>query len=160
MGSAARRLLHLGAGNGSCPFCGAQDSGIIHEAWVCAGLIKHQNAADEYRNALRPGVVSHHLLLGVPEQLSISHDDQLFHSSGTCINAVDTPELVSKATLSWEAQDMLLQWWCENPDFTATSLAYRIKYESQGVERRTCDHVSDAPQVRIATYTDGSVRHP
>ena len=47
-------------------------------------------------------------LLGVPEQLSIAYDDQLFHSSGTCINAVDTPELVTKATLSQEAQDMLL----------------------------------------------------
>ena len=64
MGSAARRLLHQGAGNGSRPFCGAQDSGIIHEAWACPGLTKHQNAADEYLIALRPGVVSHHLLLG------------------------------------------------------------------------------------------------
>ena len=125
MGSAARRLLHQGAGNGSCPFCGAQESGIIHEAWACPGLTKHQNAADDYLNALRPGIVSHHLLLGVPEQPSISYDDQ--------INAVDTPDLVTKATLSQEAQTMLLQWWCEDPDYTATTLAYRIKCESQGV---------------------------
>ena len=55
---------------------------------------------------------------------------------------------------------MLLQWWCEDPDYTATTLAYRIKCESQGVESRTCDAVSDAPQLPITTFTDGSVRHP
>ena len=132
MGSAARRLLHQGAGNGSCPSCGAQDSRIIHEAWVCTGLTKHQNAADVFLNALRPGVVSPHLLLGVPEQLSIAFDDQLFLSLGTSVNAADTPELVSKATLSREAQDTLVQLWGEDPDFTATTLADRIKCENQG----------------------------
>ena len=55
---------------------------------------------------------------------------------------------------------MLVQWWGEDPDFTATSLAYRIKCESQGVETKTCNHVDAAPQARITTYTDGSVRHP
>ena len=109
MGSAARRLLHQGAGNGSCPFCGALESGIIHEAWVCKALRDAQDAADPYLGALRPGVVHSHLLLGVPEQLSITYDDQLFRSHGTLINAADTPELVSKATLSRAAQDMLAQ---------------------------------------------------
>ena len=160
MGSAARRLMHQGSGNGACPFCGALESGIIHEAWVCTGLTKHQDAADAFLNALRPGVVSLHLLLGVPEQLSIAYDDQLFQSLGTSINAADTPELVSKATLSREAQDMLVQWWGEDPDFTATTLAYRVKCEKQGVEIKTCDHVDAAAQARITTYTDGSVRHP
>ena len=84
-------------------------SGIIHEAWVCAGLKEHQDAADGVLSALRPGVVSPHLLLGVPEQLSIAYDDQLFQSLGTSINAADTPELVSTATLSREARDMLVQ---------------------------------------------------
>ena len=73
----------------------------------------------------------------MPEQLSITYDDQLCISIGTLINAADTTELVSKATLSRDAQDLLVQWMGEDDNFTASTLAYRIKCEDQGCEKMT-----------------------
>ena len=59
---------------------------------------------------LRPGVVKTHLLLGIPAQLTIAYDDQLFESMGDTINAATAPELVSKATLSDDEHALLRQW--------------------------------------------------
>ncbi len=46
MGSAARRLQHQGVGTGTCPFCGAADSRVVHEAWTCKAFKEQQEAED------------------------------------------------------------------------------------------------------------------
>ena len=63
-----------------------------------------------------PWVVQNHLLLGIPAQMAITYDDQLFESMEATITAATAPELVSKATLSDDAQFLLRQWMDEDKE--------------------------------------------
>ncbi len=90
--------------------------------------------------------MAQHLLLSVPAQLAAQYDDQLFTSSGTTITATDAPELVSKATLSQDAQVLLRQWLAEGP-FTATTLAYKLKCEDSGCASFSCQAIDDCPGI-------------
>ena len=108
---------------------------------------------------LKPGVVQDHLLLGIPAQLHAAYDDQLFDSDSS-LTAVTAPELVSKATLSDNAQ-VLLRHWLENADeFSAMTLAFKLKCEGRGCEQLVCKLVEEPPDCHISTYTDGSVKYP
>ena len=55
---------------------------------------------------------------------------------------------------------MLVQWMREDANFTASTLAHRMKCEDQGCEKMTCSYVDAAPEPQISTYTGGSVKHP
>ena len=127
MSSAGKRLKYFGEGSGTCPFCGDNSSGIVHESWSCPAFKEEQDEEDAYLSCHGPHNVPKHILLGLPEQLEACYSDQLLRFlPGQRPPAGSCPELCCEATLNNEAQAYLAQL-CGLQNQTATSIAYMFK---------------------------------
>ena len=70
----AKQLKYYREGDGCCPWCGAQATGIIHELWSCKALAKTQQLADPDLDRIGERNTPTHILLGIPSQLIPDYD--------------------------------------------------------------------------------------
>ena len=75
--SAKLRLEHFEEGDGTCPHCGADDAGDIHEVWKCKAFLAEQTAQDPALQELNIDNTPVHILLGLPSKLDASLDEFL-----------------------------------------------------------------------------------
>jgi hypothetical protein len=76
--SAKLRQEHFEDGDGRCPHCGANDSGVLHEVWQCSAFRQEQTAKDVALDELGISNTPAHILLGMPSKLDASIDEFFF----------------------------------------------------------------------------------
>ena len=161
MTSAAKKLAHFGEGNGRCPFCDAANSGILHESWECTAFKEVQQQEDTFLDALTTSNTPHHVLLGIPEQLSLDYTDRVLPSMpGRAIDLIANPDLACNTTIGNEAIQKLCEWASQDSNITATTLAYRLKSHALPPLSLHTSHIEGLPPKEPNTFTDGSVKHP
>ena len=64
----AKQLKFYKEGDGRCPWCGEDATGLVHEIWACRALRDTQRAADVDLDHLGEHNTPMHILLGVPSQ--------------------------------------------------------------------------------------------
>ena len=161
MTSAAKRLAYFGEGDGRCPFCSAANSGILHEAWECNAFKEVQQEQDLFLDALTTANTPHHVLLGIPEQLSLDYSDRILPSSpGRAVDLISQPELACSSTMGNDAINKLAEWASQSSSTTATTLAYRLMSHALPPLRLHANPVQGHPPAEPNTFTDGSVKHP
>ena len=160
MQSATNRWNFFGAGSGKCPFCGSDQSGIIHEAWTCPELKKVQCEEDDFLQVLTEDNTPTHTLLGIPANTHMSYDNLVLDvPDGKHGQQQLVAELCFNGRLSAEAAELMRKWQasCKNQ---GNLFAHHFLTTSLGPPTLAMTPIPDKPPAQPNAFSDGSVINP
>ena len=153
----AKQLKFYREGDGCCPWCGANATGIVHEAWSCKALTAIKQQADPYLDGIGEHNTPVHILLGIPSQLIAEYDADFYE----VLNGNRIPEGAHKLlkfndTLGGDGHALLRR----SAGFegaTANTVAYTFTCSTEEPIRLTVEPCAEQAPNEHDMFTDGAL---
>ena len=164
LSSAKHRLEYFEEGDGSCPHCGAADSGVLHEVWRCEFFRAEHIAQDPALQELNADNTPEHILLGMPSKLDASLDEFLIPYIGNSL--ARPPQTRANAMLFFKgrlSEEGMLARDCAIADGHCRFGEHVIQWATQctGPPDQLCiDKVVEVAPDAPNAFSDGSVVGP